>query len=206
MKAGAIPLVRSNAPQGGQSLTSTNHVYGAGLNPHNFKRTVGGSNGADAAMVVSKCVPFSIGCDHIGSMKYSAAFNGAVALKMSRNRTTNDGISFPNRVRYESFNHLQFTTGPIGTSVSDCVLGTKVQLDADVQFADPNLKPSEWNEDAFLAAQDVSDIKPKIGILQDSPFLPTGAAVKRAVYYAEFTLKRLGYEVVPFFLTDEVWR
>jgi len=47
--------------------------------------------------------------------------------------------------------------------------------------------------------------KIKIGMLQESPFLPSGSAVKRAMYQTEMTLRKQGYDVVPFFLTDEVW-
>ena len=93
--------MRSNTSPGGLSLSTNNLIYGQSLNPHHFKRAVGGSNGADAAMVAAKCVPFAIGCDQLGSMKYAATFNGTVALKVSRNRCTTEGVSFPNKVGFE---------------------------------------------------------------------------------------------------------
>ena len=35
--------------------------------------------------------------------------------------------------------------------------------------------------------------------------MPTSDAVRRAVKETEKALRELGYNVVPFFLTDEVW-
>jgi len=42
-------------------------------------------------------------------------------------------------------------------------------------------------------------------MLQESPFLPLSDSTKRAMKETERHLKELGYKVVPFFLTDEVW-
>lgn len=47
--------------------------------------------------------------------------------------------------------------------------------------------------------------KTKVGILQESPFLPVSDATRRAVKETERALKTIGYNVVPFFLTNEVW-
>ena len=46
----------------------------------------------------------------------------------------------------------------------------------------------------------------KIGILQESINLPLSDASKRAIKITEQKLRELGYLVVPFFLTDEVWQ
>ena len=46
----------------------------------------------------------------------------------------------------------------------------------------------------------------KIGILQESISLPLSDATKRAIKITELKLRELGYLVVPFFLTDEVWQ
>ena len=45
----------------------------------------------------------------------------------------------------------------------------------------------------------------KIGILEESPFLPCTEPVKRAINIVKKGLREMGYNVVPFFLTDEVW-
>lgn len=45
----------------------------------------------------------------------------------------------------------------------------------------------------------------KVGILQESPHLPFSTSVKRAMAITEKALVGLGYQVVPFFLTEEVW-
>ena len=42
-------------------------------------------------------------------------------------------------------------------------------------------------------------------MLQESPFQPYSDCMKRAMKETERRLRELGYEVVPFFLTDDVW-
>jgi hypothetical protein len=60
--------------------------------------------------------------------------------------------------------------------------------------------------DKYLGIQDPDEVQQvKIGILQESPFLPLSDSVKRAIKQTERSLKDMGYYVVPFFLTDEVW-
>lgn len=60
--------------------------------------------------------------------------------------------------------------------------------------------------DKYVDIQDPEEVElVKIGILQESPFLPLSDSVKRAIKQTERALKDMGYKVVPFFLTDEVW-
>jgi hypothetical protein len=60
--------------------------------------------------------------------------------------------------------------------------------------------------DKYVGIQDPDEVQEvKIGILQESPFLPLSDSVKRAIKQTERALKDMGYYVVPFFLTDEVW-
>jgi Asp-tRNA(Asn)/Glu-tRNA(Gln) amidotransferase A subunit family amidase len=45
----------------------------------------------------------------------------------------------------------------------------------------------------------------KIGILQESEHIPYSLSVVRALSETEANLRQLGYEIVPFILTKEVW-
>lgn len=56
---------------------------------------------------------------------------------------------------------------------------------------------------SLLNAQDRKKIK--IGILQESSHLPYSDTVKRAIAMTEKALLNLGFSIVPFFLTQDVW-
>jgi hypothetical protein len=76
----------------------------------------------------------------------------------------------------------------------------------NIHKLDPFQPPSPWQSEKYLGIQDPDEVQQvKIGILQESPFLPLSDSVKRAIKQTERALKDMGYYVVPFFLTDEVW-
>ena len=208
VKAGAIPLVKGNTPQGLSCLYTENTIFGQALNPRDFQRSCGGISGGDSGMVASKCIPLSLGCDSNGSLNYSAAFCGTVSMKPTRGRFSSKGIGFPNKIRFNKFDHIKSTAGPIASCVDDCILAFKAQEDIEISQKDPFQSSHVWNEEMFqeiLTPGGDENQKIKIGMLQESPFLPSGSAVKRAMYQTEMTLRKQGYDVVPFFLTDEVW-
>lgn len=78
---GAVPMVRGNVPQFCYVGHTDNNVFGLSKNPYDQDRTVSGSSGGDAALVASRCVPFSIGTDIGGSIRAPAACNGIVGFK-----------------------------------------------------------------------------------------------------------------------------
>ena len=154
----------------------------------------------------SKCCPFAIGASWNGSVSIPAALNGIYAFKPTTGRFTTRGIGTARKDRFEEFDYFQSAICPMGQSVEDCIVGFKVMANPAHQ-KDPFQAPSQWNDLDFICAQ--SDQNPvdhvKIGILEESPFLPCTEAVKRAMKITKQALKDLGYNVVPFFLTDEVW-
>ena len=79
--AGAIPLVRGNVPQSALSLHTDNLVFGCARNPHDQSRSCGGSSGGDAGLIASQCIPFGIGSDIGGSLRFPAAFCGIYGFK-----------------------------------------------------------------------------------------------------------------------------
>jgi len=117
------------------------------------------------------------------------------------------GACLGKRARFDEFSYLRPTIGPIAQSIDDCILGLKVQLDSKAHEFDPLQPPQTWNQAKFEMASGEETIgQIKIGILQESPFLPVSDAVRRAMKETERSLKELGYLVVPYFLTDEVWK
>lgn len=62
------------------------------------------------------------------------------------------------------------------------------------------------NENLYLDIFSQNDLFTiKIGILQESSHLPYSETVKRAIESTEAAVKQLGFNIVPFFLTQDVW-
>lgn len=80
-EAGAIVLGVTNAPEGGLWHETNNPVHGRTRNPHDLRRTTGGSSGGEAAIIAAGGAPFGIGSDTGGSLRIPAAFCGIVSHK-----------------------------------------------------------------------------------------------------------------------------
>ena len=89
--SGAIPLVRGNLPQLAYSIHSTNFIWGTAKNPHNPKRSCGGSSGGDAGLVAARCVPIAFGSDIGSSLRIPAHFNGIYCFKPTQGRLPTKG-------------------------------------------------------------------------------------------------------------------
>jgi fatty acid amide hydrolase 2 len=82
-RAGAIPLGVSNMPEWGMWVETYNGVYGRTNNPHDIRRTAGGSSGGEGALVAAGASAFGIGSDIGGSVRMPAAFCGTFGHKPS---------------------------------------------------------------------------------------------------------------------------
>jgi fatty acid amide hydrolase 2 len=81
--AGAIPLCVTNVPEWGFWFETDNVIYGRTRNPHDLRRTSGGSSGGEAALVAAGGAPFGIGSDIGGSIRIPSAFCGVAGHKPS---------------------------------------------------------------------------------------------------------------------------
>ena len=79
--AGAIPIGKTNTPEFGAYMQTSNQVFGVTRNPWNPERTPGGSSGGSAAALVSGMVPLVTASDGGGSIRIPACFTGCVGLK-----------------------------------------------------------------------------------------------------------------------------
>jgi amidase len=81
--AGAVLLGKSNLCDLAFSAESDNHLLGPVRNPHDPRRTAGGSTGGGAAAVADGMAAFDWGSDFGGSIRGPAAFCGIVGLRLS---------------------------------------------------------------------------------------------------------------------------
>jgi fatty acid amide hydrolase len=92
-------------------------LFGEAMNPHNNKRSCGGSSGGDAGLIAARCVPISLGTDIGGSLRFPASFCGIYGFKPSNGRVSRLGLSPARIIRFSGYLHLTTTAGPMGSSV-----------------------------------------------------------------------------------------
>lgn len=89
--AGAIILGKTNVPEMAIPYESDNPVFGKTNNPHDLKRTAGGSSGGEAAAIAAGLSPAGLGSDLSGSIRVPAHFCGIAGLKPTVGRVPMDG-------------------------------------------------------------------------------------------------------------------
>lgn len=111
-RAGAVVFGKSNTPEFGVGINTTNKVFGATRNPWNLSRSAGGSSGGAAAAVAAGLGPLAHGTDHGCSVRLPASFNGLVGLRPTPGLIP----KIPSAWAYDPFG----VTGPIARTVADC--------------------------------------------------------------------------------------
>ena len=92
MRAGAIPLGKTNLDQFATGLVGSRSPYGACRNAFDPTRISGGSSAGSAVAVALGQVVFALGTDTAGSGRVPAAFNNLVSLKPTRGRVSTRGV------------------------------------------------------------------------------------------------------------------
>lgn len=131
--AGAYPIGKTNTPEFGAYMQTSNAVFGITRNPWNLARTPGGSSGGAAAALVAGLVPLVTASDGGGSIRHPAAFTGCVGLKPSFRRVAmraNPVLTFDDTAVW----------GPLTLTVRDAA-----------RLADVTFGPSEEDPDALPA-------------------------------------------------------
>ena len=81
--AGAVLVGKTNCPEFALQPRTENRIFGGTAHPLDPGRSPGGSSGGCAAAVAGGLVPFSIGGDYGGSIRYPAACTGIYGLRPS---------------------------------------------------------------------------------------------------------------------------
>jgi allophanate hydrolase len=92
MKAGAIPIGKTNLDQFATGLVGTRSPYGACSSVFDERYISGGSSAGSAIAVAKGLVDFSLGTDTAGSGRVPAAFNNIVGLKPTRGLLSTTGV------------------------------------------------------------------------------------------------------------------
>ncbi len=123
--AGAVLVGGLNMDEFAYGFTTENSHDGACHNPHDLRRSAGGSSGGSGAAVAALQVPIALGSDTNGSIRVPASFCGVWGLKPTFGRLSRRG-SYP---FVHSIDHL----GPMASSVE----GLAWSYDA-LQWPDPH--------------------------------------------------------------------
>ncbi|MDZ7938475.1 MAG: AtzE family amidohydrolase [Rhodoferax sp.] len=107
--AGAVLLGGLNMDEYAYGFTTENSHYGPCNNPHDGRRSAGGSSGGSGAAIAAGQVPIALGSDTNGSIRVPASFCGVWGLKPTFGRLSRRG-SYP---FVHSIDHL----GPLADSV-----------------------------------------------------------------------------------------
>jgi Asp-tRNA(Asn)/Glu-tRNA(Gln) amidotransferase A subunit family amidase len=181
--AGAVPIGKTNTPEFGAYMQTSNKVFGATRNPWHLERTPGGSSGGAAAALVAGLVPLVTASDGGGSIRHPAAFTGCVGLKPTFRRV-------PQRANPVHTFDDTAVWGPLTLTVRDAA---RV---ADVTFGpseeDPNALPRP--EEAYESVVDEPPVPLRIGFCRDlGQFVQPDVA--REVAAAVRALEQLGHRI-----------
>jgi len=137
---------------GGSHTSDTGPV----LNPHNPKRSAGGSSSGSAALVVAREVDMALGGDQGGSIRIPSSYCGAVGLKATYGLVPYTGV-FPIELTLDH-------TGPIARSAADCAL--LLEAIAGPDGLDPR-QPSTVRTDTYTRALTGDARGLRVGIVRE---------------------------------------
>lgn len=141
-KAGAIVLLVSNTPELCLCWETYNKVSGRTKNPHDLRRTPGGSSGGEGALLGSGASLLSLSSDVAGSARLPAMFNGIFGHKPSPYVVSPNGhVPMATASNWGDY----FTMAPMTRYAEDIELllkamsdpnGTKLTLDSNIKVSD----------------------------------------------------------------------
>lgn len=116
--AGAIPIGRTNMPNGAIRWHCESELYGKTFNPWNRSRTAGGSSAGVAVAIATGMSPLGLGNDGLGSLRHPAQCCGVAALKPTLGRVP-DASTAPGPEIGTIGTQLTVVQGPIARRVAD---------------------------------------------------------------------------------------
>ncbi|XP_066454148.1 vitamin D3 hydroxylase-associated protein-like isoform X3 [Eleutherodactylus coqui] len=188
-KQGAIPFVKTNIPQSLINFDCSNSIYGQTLNPHNHKKTPGGSSGGDGALIAGGGALLAVGTDVLGSIRVPSSFCGICGLRPSGDRLSNLGVCNP----VSGMKSARSMPGPMARDVDSLALFMKAVLCDDFFQLDITVPPIPFNDEIYNSKRRLT-----IGFYDtDGYFLPH-PSMRRAVQETKTLLEEAGHKLVAF--------
>lgn len=123
-EAGAIPVATTNTPELCLWTESFNKLHGCTLNPHDTRRTAGGSSGGEGSLLSAAGAVLGIGTDIGGSIRIPSTYCGTFGHMTTPGILSDDGHRHPFN---EEFMKL-YSTGPMTRYACDLLAMLKVML------------------------------------------------------------------------------
>lgn len=120
-----LPDMVSGSGNLAKSAESFNPFYGPTRNPYDLSRGPGGSSGGNGAAIAARMVPFGIGEDSGGSIRFPAAYCGIAGLRPSTH-TLENALNGTNKKHWSDHGFVpgpagyRDTFGPMARTVADC--------------------------------------------------------------------------------------
>ncbi|KAK1252279.1 hypothetical protein MKX08_003466 [Trichoderma sp. CBMAI-0020] len=177
-KLGAVVFARTNQPQAGMHLETSNNIYGTTVNPRNRQLTAGGSTGGEAALMGMNASVLGIGGDIGGSIRVPAAFNNLYGFVPTPGRFSGIGVTVPT----PGHDSIAGTLGPFARSLRDIELFCKAYSSTLPWIEDVSLIPG--NIFSSSMGRQLDETRPlKVGLLLDdgvvSPLPPVRAVLQK---------------------------
>jgi amidase len=146
--AGVVVIGKTNLFEWGFGVSSVNRNHGNVLNPHDPRRSAGGSSSGSAVAVAEGMCDWAIGTDTAGSVRIPAALCGVVGFKPSYGLISMTGVT--------PLSPSQDTLGVLATSVEVAAQATSLMSERDLvsgvtswsQYAAPRVAiPKDWLDD-----------------------------------------------------------
>jgi amidase len=134
VRAGAVPIAKTNLPDLLFSFETDNLIYGRTNNPYDLERTPGGSSGGESALIAACGSPLGLGSDAAGSVRLPAAFCGIASIKPTSGRLPRTGHVPPAGGWIEAL----WQIGPMARYTEDLVLAMQLLAsEDDFDFTSP---------------------------------------------------------------------
>lgn len=166
--AGAIVIGKSNAPEFGAGINTTNGVYGPTRNPFDTARICGGSSGGAAVSLATGMNPIAHGSDTGGSLRIPAAYCGIVGFRPT------PGL-VPVEDRHCGWMPLS-VQGPMARNAADAALMLSAMAAYDPE--DPLSGPVDAASFAALPEVDLSKLR--VALSEDLGFVPVEPDMRSA--------------------------
>lgn len=127
-ESGAIFLATSNVPEVNKWIETRNMLIGQTKNPYDYRRSVGGSSGGEAALISACCTAFGLGTDIGGSIRIPAFNCGIFGHKPTKGVVNMRGCTF----RSGDEVNTMVAAGPMARYADDLIQLMKVLAEAKI--------------------------------------------------------------------------